>query len=80
MIFYYFSFNHGFKFHNSVCNGRHDLTMLTGNISDIAIIAIKNIDYCCIIPNIRSAAINFLKNSVLENRGYNFWSSQSSFF
>ena len=55
-----FLFNHGFKFHNSVCNGCHDLTMLTSNISDIATTAIINIDYCCTIPNIRSAAINFL--------------------
>ena len=64
MICYYLFFNHGFKFKDSVCNGCHDLTMLSANISDSAIIAIKNIDYCCIIPNIRFAAINFFKNSV----------------
>ena len=45
--------------------------MLDVNISDIAIIAIKNVDYLCIINNIRkSEAINLSKNSVVENCGY----------
>ena len=63
-------FNHGLKFQDSVCNGCHDLTILFLNISDIAIINIKNIDYHCIIRNIgKSEAINLLKNYFLENRG-----------
>ena len=33
-------FKHGFKFQDSICNGCHDLTMLSVNISDIAIAAI----------------------------------------
>ena len=33
-------FNYGFKFQEPVCNGYHDLTMLSVNISDIAIIII----------------------------------------
>ena len=71
MIFQYMIINLGFKFQGSVYNGCHDLTMLSVNISDIAIITVKNVDYCCIINNIRkSEAINLLKNSVLENRGY----------
>ena len=45
-------FNHGLKFQDSVCNGCHDLTMLSLNISDIAIITTQNVDYCCIIHNI----------------------------
>ena len=45
--------------------------MLSVNISDIAIITIKNDDYCCIIHIIsKSEAINLLKNSVLEDIGY----------
>ena len=64
-------FNHGFKFQNYVCNGCHDLTMLSVNISDIVIVTVKNVDYCCIILNIsKSEAISLLKNSVLENHGY----------
>ena len=35
------------------------------NISDIAIIVIKNVDYRCIIRNSKSEAINLLTNSVL---------------
>ena len=37
--------------------------------SDIAIITVKNVDYCCIIDNSKSEAINFWKNSVSEDPG-----------
>ena len=40
MICHYCFFNNGFKFQDSICNGCHDLTMLTVNISDIAIITV----------------------------------------
>ena len=47
------------------------LTMVSVNISDIAIITVKNIDYRCIIHNtIKSEAITLLKNSVLQDCGY----------
>ena len=71
MICHYFFFNHGFKFQDYACNGCHNLTMLSVNISDIAIITDKNVDYHCIIYNIsKSEVINLLKNSVLENCEY----------
>ena len=71
MICHYFFFNHGFKFQDYVCNGCHDLTRLSVNISNIAVTTVKNVDYRCIIYNIsKSEAINLLKNSVLENRRY----------
>ena len=41
MICHCWFFNHGFKFQDYVCNGCHDLTMLSVNISDLAIITIK---------------------------------------
>ena len=45
--------------------------MLCLDISNVAIITIKNIDYRCIIHNIsKSEAINLLENSVLEDRVY----------
>ena len=45
--------------------------MLSVNISNIAIITVKNVDYHCIIHNIsRSETIHLLKNTVLEDRGY----------
>ena len=71
MICHYWFFNHGFKFQDSVCNGYHNLTILCLNISDIAIVTVINVDYPCIIHNIRkSKAINLLPNSMLEDRGY----------
>ena len=71
MICHYCFFNHGFKFQDSVCNGFHDSRMLSANISNIAIITDKKVDYRCIIHNIsQSEAINLLKSSVLEDRGY----------
>ena len=45
--------------------------MLSVDTSDIAIINIKNVDYCCIIHNIsKSEAIHLLENSVLKDSGY----------
>ena len=71
MISHYFFFNYGLKFQDYVCNGCHDLTMLSVNISDIAIITVKNVDYHFIIHKItKSEAVNLLKNSVLEDRRY----------
>ena len=49
MIFHYWFCNYGFKFQDSICNDCHNFTMLSGNISDIATITVKNVDYCCII-------------------------------
>ena len=71
MICHYWFFNHGLKFQDSVCNVCHDLTMLSVNRSDIAIITVKNVDYYCIIFNIsKSKAINLLGKSVLEDSEY----------
>ena len=59
MICYYWIFNRGLKFQDSVCNGCNDLTILCLNISDIAIMTVKNVSYRCIIHNIsKSKAIN----------------------
>ena len=53
MICHYCFFNHRFKFKDPVYNDCHDLTILFLNISDIAIITVKNADYCCIVHNIK---------------------------
>ena len=64
-------YNHGFELQDSVCNGCYDLTMLSVNTSDIAIITVKNVDFCCIIHNIsKPEAINLLKNFLHEDCGY----------
>ena len=70
IIFHYWFFNHEFKFQDSLCNCCHDLTILCLNISDIAIIAVKVVDYPCIIHDIsKSEAIHLLNNSALDDRG-----------
>ena len=70
-ICHYWFFNHGFEFQDSVCNDCHDLTMLSVNIRDIAIITIKNVDYRCNNHNIIIfEAISLLEYYVLEDRGY----------
>ena len=43
MIFHYFFFNHEFKFQDFLCDECLDLTMLTVNVSDIAITSVKNL-------------------------------------
>ena len=71
VICHYWSFNHGFKFQDSVWNGCHDLTILSLNISDIAIITVKHVDYRFFIHKIRkSEAINLLK--IYQVYNYNF--------
>ena len=64
------SFN-GFKFQDSLYNSFHDLTILCFNISDFAIIFVKNVDYRRIIHNInKPEATKLLENSVLEDLSY----------
>ena len=66
MICHYFFLNHGFKFQDSVCNGCHDLPMLSINISDVAIITVKNVS--------KSDAINLLKFQNEKSRNVKIFS------
>ena len=69
IICQYFFFKHGLRFQNYICNSGHDLTVLSVNISDIAIITVKIVDYRCIIHSIsKSEAINLSKNSDFKDR------------
>ena len=71
MICYYLFLNHGLEFQDSVCNGCHDLTTLSVNISNITIITVKYGDYRCLIHSIsKSEAIDLLKTSIFKDRGY----------
>ena len=64
MVYHYWYFSIRF-------NSCHNLTMLCLNLSNITIATAKCVDYCCIIYNIsKSHAITFLKNLVLDDRGY----------
>ena len=55
-----------------VCNGCHDLLMISPNIDNIAaIVAVNGVDYFCIIYNVNKFdAVNLLENSVLDDRGF----------
>ena len=67
---FFFFFNKGFKFQTHVCNRFHDLLMTSINLSNIAILKIKNADYHCIITVIsKSEAINLIKNIDLTEKG-----------
>ena len=68
MICHYWFFSHGFQFQYSICNSCHDLTML---IVNIRVITIKSTHYHYIIHGIeKSKAINLLKDSAVDDRGY----------
>ena len=58
MICHYWFFGHGVKFQDYLCNGCHDLSMLYLNISNIAIITVKNIDYRIMYNISKSEATN----------------------
>ena len=63
----------GFLMKDSNLNIMHAMFVMIWqyDVSDIAIITVKNVDYRCIIHTIsKSEAHNLLKNSVLEDRGY----------
>ena len=66
--YWYFLYK-GFKFQTYVCNRCHDLLMMSTNLSDNAILNIKNTDYCCIISSTsKSEAINLLQNINLTDK------------
>ena len=61
MVCHYCFFNHGFKILR-LCNGCFDLTMFCFDISDIASITVKWVEYRSIIHDIsKPEAINLLK-------------------
>ena len=49
ICYYWYFLNFSFKFQLNVCNRCHDLSMMSMNLSDIAILNIKASDYSCII-------------------------------
>ena len=57
---YWYFLNKGFKFRPNVCNGCHDLLMMSVSLIDIPILNIKSPGYCCIIS--KSEVINLIQN------------------
>ena len=46
---YWYFLDKGFKFQPDVCNGCHDVLMISMNLSAITILNINDVDYRCII-------------------------------
>ena len=66
---YWYFLNYSLKFQPNVCNGCHDLLMMSMNLSDIAILNIKCSYYCCIISLIsKNQAIKLMQNADLTER------------
>ena len=66
--------NKGFKFPPNVCNRYHDLSMMSVNLSDIAILNMKGSDYCCIASWISiNEAINLMQNIDLTKKSRTLW-------
>ena len=54
----------GFQFQPNVCNGCHDLLMMSMNLSDTAILNIKRSDHRCNINGIsKNEATNLMQNT-----------------
>ena len=59
----------GLKLQPNICNGCHNLLMISMNLKDINILNIKGADYCCVTSGIsKSEAINLMQNiNLAEN-------------
>ena len=59
----------GIKFQTNICNGCHDILMVTININDIAISSIHDADYHCFVSGIsKNDAVNLLQNAYLTEK------------
>ena len=66
---YWYFLDKGFKFQPDVCNGCHDVLMMSLNVSNIPILNIHGADYRCIISGIsKSEAVNLLQNINLTEK------------
>ena len=68
-IFVAISIFKGLKFQPHICNGCHNLLMISMNLKDINILNIKGADYCCVTSGIsKSEALNLMQNiNLAEN-------------
>ena len=71
---YWYFLDKWFQFQSQVCNGCHDVLMMFVNLSDIAILNVNVVDYCCIITGIsKSEAVNLLQKADLNEKNVNFF-------
>ena len=60
----------GFKYEPCICNGCHDISMITYELKNITILNVRGVNYRCILWSIsENEAINILNNSVLKDKG-----------
>ena len=60
----------GFKNEPCICNGCHDISMITYELKNITILNVRGVNYRCILWSIsENEAVNFLNNSVLKDKG-----------
>ena len=70
---YWFVLNKGFKFQSYIFNRCHGFLMMLMNLSDIAILNIKDADYRCIISGIsKIEAINLMQNISLTKKAEHY--------
>ena len=66
---YWYFLDKGFKFKRNICNGCHDVLMMSMNLTEIAIRNIHGADYCCIISRIsKSEAMNLMQKIDLTEK------------
>ena len=59
----------GLKFESHVCNKCHDLLITAYELTNIAILIVKGVNFRCILWGIsRDEAVNRLNNSVLQDK------------
>ena len=75
MICHYWYFKDiGYKCQPHVCNKSHDLLMFVYDLKNFMTLNIKGVDYTCYVFNMsKNDAINFLNNSLLDNKGVLYW-------
>ena len=57
------------KFQTAICNGSHDVLMMSMDLKDIDILNICAVDHCCIITGItNSEDMNLLINADLSEK------------
>ena len=62
-------FHNWFKFQDYFCNESRNMMMLCHNINDIAVIIVKDVDYCCIFYDISNSEANlcFMMVGICKN-------------
>ena len=66
---YQYFLNKGSKFQPNICNRCYDLSMISMNLSIIAVLNIEEFGYCCIISRIsKNEAIKLMQNVALSKK------------